>query len=108
MRARVSPSLQDKLEKSRPEPAEGVTERDAIQPQGAHMAHGTVKWFNTKRGFGFISRAGFVSRDAGGADVFVHHSQVTDPFGGFVPGDLVKFTIESRTDGLRALDVHAA
>lgn len=72
------------------------------------MAFGTVKWFNAKRGFGFISRTGFVSRDAGGADVFVHHSQVTDPPGGFVPGDLVRFTIDLRADGLRALDVHAA
>lgn len=37
------------------------------------MARGTVKWFSKARGYGYITP------DAGGKDVFVHHTAIVGP-----------------------------
>ena len=53
------------------------------------MASGTVKWFNTAKGFGFIQP------DDGGADVFVHVSAVEQAgLRGLNEGDIVDFDME--------------
>ena len=61
------------------------------------MAQGTVKWFNSEKGFGFIEQ------DGGGADVFVHYSAIaTDGFRTLDEGQRVEFEITQGQKGPQA------
>ena len=63
------------------------------------MANGTVKWFNDKKGFGFIEQED-------GSDVFVHHSAINaDGFKNLREGEQVTFDIEQGEKGPRAVNV---
>ena len=63
------------------------------------MSEGKVKWFNPRKGYGFISTAE-------GRDVFVHYSSVSgEGFKSLVEGDLVTFDIVESKKGLRAENV---
>ncbi|BCN32315.1 cold-shock protein [Anaeromicropila herbilytica] len=63
------------------------------------MNNGTVKWFNAKKGFGFIS-------DENGEDVFVHFSAlVMDGFKVLDEGDKVAFEIIEGEKGPQAANV---
>ena len=61
------------------------------------MATGTVKWFNTTKGYGFIAP------ESGGKDVFVHISAVErSGLTGLADNQKVTYDLESGRDGREA------
>ncbi len=62
------------------------------------MANGIVKWFDNKKGYGFIEQ------EESGGDIFVHYSAInTSGFKTLSEGDRVSFEV---TDGDRAANQH--
>jgi cold shock protein len=63
------------------------------------MAQGTVKWFNEKKGFGFITQDD-------GTDVFVHFSSLNqEGFKTLQEGDRVKYDVVQGQKGPQASNV---
>jgi CspA family cold shock protein len=65
------------------------------------MSEGKVKWFNERKGFGFIEQEG-------GNDVFVHFSAIQGSgFKTLNEGQLVSFDVQQGKKGLEAENVRA-
>ena len=66
------------------------------------MANGVVKWFNERKGYGFIAQED-------GPDVFVHHSGIDGTgFKSLNEGDRVTFDVEQGKKGPAAVNVKVA
>ena len=86
-----------------PEPRVERSERPAHRPRGdgpllasRTRPNGTIKWFDARKGFGFIERAGE-------QDVFVHFSAIEgDGYKRLEEGQLVEFEIEPGRKGEQA------
>ena len=64
------------------------------------MATGSVKWFNSEKGFGFISQ------DDGGPDVFVHFSAIAGSgYRNLDEGQKVRYETSQGPKGLQAANV---
>ena len=65
------------------------------------MPVGKVKWFNDKKGFGFLQ-----SEELHDQDVFVHYSSISgDGFKSLSPGEEVQFELIQGPKGLQAQNV---
>ncbi|MEK1907607.1 MAG: cold-shock protein [Pseudomonas sp.] len=77
-------------------------ERAPLNRDLGNRETGTVKWFNTSKGFGFISR------DTGD-DIFVHFRAIRgEGHRVLIEGQRVEFSVMNRDKGLQAEDVIAA
>jgi CspA family cold shock protein len=69
------------------------------EKEGVILAKGLVKWFDTKKGYGFIEQPG-------GEDVFVHYSGIEgDGFRSLSAGEEVEFEISIGPKGAQATKV---
>ncbi len=63
------------------------------------MTEGTVKWFNSAKGFGFIAQEG-------GPDIFVHYTAIqADGYKSLEEGDRVRFEMQDGQKGPAAANV---
>jgi CspA family cold shock protein len=63
------------------------------------MARGTVKWFNDRKGYGFIT-------PESGEDLFVHHSSIQgEGFKTLTEGEVVEFDVAPGRKGMQAINV---
>jgi CspA family cold shock protein len=66
------------------------------------MATGTVKWFNARKGYGFIAP------DEGDKDVFVHITEVQNSgLPGLAEGQRISFEVMDEPKGLKAVGLEA-
>jgi len=77
----------------------GSIDNNQLLLEDSKMTQGTVKWFNSEKGYGFISVDG-------GADVFVHFSAIQgDGFKTLDEGQRVEFNITQGSRGPQAENV---
>jgi CspA family cold shock protein len=76
-----------------------ILEGNYREEEVSALANGTVKWFNDKKGYGFIN-------EQEGRDIFVHFSAIDmSGFKTLAEGDMVMFDVEESDRGPEAKNV---
>jgi CspA family cold shock protein len=102
LKLRLSLSDPSRVVTARPRHAHGVRAQHGSIEGEQHMAQGTVKWFNSEKGFGFIAP------DDGSADVFVHYSAIaTSGYKSLDENQRVEFDITQGQKGPQAENVRS-
>ena len=71
--------------------------------KGEHMVYGKVKWFDSRKGYGFIEK------EDGSGDVFVHYADIAgEGYRTLREGERVKFEITQSPKGDKATKVELA
>lgn len=92
------------LTRCAPPTISGVGAEYRVRPTPVCMPRGKVKWFNNKKGFGFIA-----DPEGGDADIFVHYSEIrTEGFKTLEEGETVEFELSPSERGPKALNVTRA
>ena len=77
-----------------------ITLEHGIEPSGPNRVSGTVKWFNTTRGYGFVSP------DDGGEDIFLHVTVLRQAgYEQILPGAKIECTTAPGTKGLQCVTI---
>jgi CspA family cold shock protein len=89
----------EERQREAPTPSIALTDQGEGRPSSAALT-GHVKWFSIRKGYGFITR------DDGGGDVFVHHSGIQgEDFKALFEGQRVRFDIIEEPRGPKAINV---
>jgi CspA family cold shock protein len=84
----------------RPAPERQLLGRNGERKEGSHVATGTVKWFSSEKGFGFITP------EDGSADVFVHFSAIAgDGYRNLDENQRVEYDVSQGQKGPQAANV---
>jgi len=99
--ARATPLFQYGFDGPRNLDHKAGTATQFLRTRPARMPRGIVKWFNNKKGFGFIT-----GPDAASPDIFVHYSEIlAEGYKALEEGDTVEFELAPSERGPKALKV---